>query len=164
MSFLIIIRGALGIGKTTIAKKIAKLLDAEYISIDKVLEDNKLDREDNNFTPEDFIKANNIILPEINNNLEKGKPVILDGCFYFIEQIKHIEKNINFKIFVFTLKAPVEVCICRDKCRKRVYGEENARAVHNLVSKFDYGTDINTENKSKEEVVKEIIKFLKNKT
>lgn len=160
MSFLVIIRGPLGIGKTTIAKKIAKELNAKYISIDKVLEKNNLDREDNKFVPEDYIQADNIILPEINSNIKIGKAVILDGCFYFLKQLKHLEKNIAFKIFVFTLKAPVEVCITRDKGRKRVYGEKNAREVFDLVSKFDYGVSINTENKSETEVVKEIMGYL----
>lgn len=161
MSKLIIIRGALGIGKTTIAKKIAKEINAHYISIDKVLEKNNLDKEDNNFTPEDFIKANEIILPKVINNLDNGKSVILDGCFYFIEQIKHLESNIKFKIFIFTLKAPVDVCINRDKERKKAYGEKNAREVFDLVSKFDYGINIDTENKSETEVAKEIMKYLK---
>jgi len=65
MSYFVIIRGPLGIGKSTIARKLSKILNAEYISIDKVLEENNLDKADNNFTPEDFIKANEIILPKI---------------------------------------------------------------------------------------------------
>lgn len=40
---------------------------------------------------------------------------------------------------IFTLKAPVEVCIERDKNRAETYGEDAARAVHSLVSRFDYG-------------------------
>lgn len=160
MVYFIIVRGPLGIGKTTIAKALAKKLNAEYISIDKVLEENGLDREDNNFTPEDFIKANEIILPEVKETLARGKVVIFDGCFYFKEQIEHLEKNLKFKSYVFTLRAPVEACIARDAGRKRIYGEQAARDVHKLVSKFDYGINIETENKTELQVIKEILSYL----
>lgn len=143
--YFIIIRGPLGIGKTTISLELSKLLNATYISIDKVLEENGLDREDNNFVPDDFIKANNIILPKAREDLEKGKVVIFDGCFQFKEQIEHLIQNLNFKHFVFDLKAPVNTCIQRDKDRVKVYGEKEAREVFELVSKFDFGITINAE-------------------
>ena len=52
------------------------------------------------------------------------------------------------------------MCIERDKQRKRVYGEDAARFVHMLVSKFDYGTNINTKNKTLSQTIKEILKYL----
>ena len=159
MSYFIIIRGPLGIGKSTIARKLSKILNAEYISIDKVLEENNLDKADNNFTPEDFIKANEIILPQIKKDLA-NKVIILDGCFYFKEQIEHLKKNLQFKHFIFNLKAPVEVCIVRDAGRKRVYGEKAAREVYELVSKFSLGINIDTENKTENQVIREILSFL----
>jgi shikimate kinase len=155
---LIILRGSLGIGKTTVSKKLAEKLKAKVFHIDRVLEENGLDKKDNNFTAEDFIKANKIILPDVKNILEKGKIVILDGCFYFKEQIEHLERK--FKNYVFTLKAPLETCIKRDKGRKKVYGEQAAREVYKLVSKFDYGQIINTEGKSVKETVEEIFNLL----
>jgi len=163
MAYFIIIRGPLGIGKTTIARALAKILNAEYISIDKVLEENGLDREDNNFVPEDFIKANEIMLPKIRGELSKGKIVIFDGCFYFKEQIKHFQRNLSFKGYIFNLKADVETCIQRDGKRKKVYGEKAAREVHNLTSKFDYGINIDTDKKTKEQVIDEILSYLPKK-
>jgi len=160
MEYYIIIRGALGIGKTTIAKKLAKILNAKHISIDKVLEENGLDKVDNNFIPEDFIKTNEIILPKVRESLSKGKIVIFDGCFYFKEQIKHLERDLKFKGYIFNLKAPLKICIKRDSKRKRVYGEKATREVYELVSKFDYGMNIDTDKKTKEEVVKEILSHL----
>ena len=157
--YYIIIRGPLGIGKSTIAKSLAKMLKADYISIDKVLEKNELDRKDNNFIPEDYIKADNIVLPKAKKAIEKGKIVIFDGCFYFKEQIEHLEKNLP-KGYVFNLKAPVETCIARDSKRKRVYGERAAKEVYELVSKFDYGFVIDTHNKTKRQVVQEIMNHL----
>lgn len=162
-NYYIIIRGPLGVGKTTIARALARVLKAEHIAFDKVLKENGLDREDNNFTSEDFIKANEIVLPSVKRELERGKIVIFDGCFYFKEQIEHLEKNLPFKCKVFNLKAFLQTCIERDSKRKRVYGKEAAKEVYELVSKFDYGVNIDTEGKTEKEVVEEILGCLKQK-
>jgi shikimate kinase len=161
MTFYVIIRGPLGIGKSTISLALAKKLNATYISFDKVLEENGLDKIDDDFTPEDFIKANEIVLPKIKKDLARGKVVILDGCFYFKEQINHLEENLPGKFYAFDLKASLDSCIKRDSKRKRVYGEEAARAVYNLVAKFDCGFPINTEGKTAEETIKEILEKIK---
>jgi len=158
-NYYIIIRGPLGIGKSTIAQKLAKILKAEYISIDKFLKENNLDRVNNNLTAEDYIKANNLVLPKVKASLNKGTIVIFDGCFYFKEQIEHIKKNLKtFKSFIFNLKAPLETCIERD--RKRVYGAQAAKEVYELVSKFDSGIIINTNNRTEEEVIHKILNRL----
>ncbi len=159
MAYTILIRGPLGIGKSTISLGLTKKLNAKYYSMDKILEENGLDKEDDSFTPQDFIKADNIILDEVKSYLKTGKIVILDGCFYFKEQINHLENNLS-KIYAFNLKAPIDVCIKRDSGRKRVYGEQAARAVYGLVSKFDYGQDIDTTNKTSDQVVNEIITYI----
>ena len=159
----IIIRGPLGVGKSTIAKKLARMLKAEYISLDTVLEENGLDIIDKKqecILAKNFIKANNLILNEVKTALKKGKTVIFDGCFYHKEQIKHLGKNLG-KGQVFNLKAPLSVCIKRDNQRKRIYGKDSAKVVYNLVSKFDYGVNINTNKKTEKDVIKEILKKLK---
>jgi len=164
MGYYIIIRGPLGLGKSTISKALAKILKGAYISVDKVLEKNKLDKRDEKLgciSPQNFIKADKIILPEVEERLAKGKIIIFDGCFYHKEQIKHLIDNLPYKHYVFTLKAPLEVCIKRDSKRKRVYGEGAAMAVHGLVSRFDYGTIIDTNNKTEKEVIDEILTHIK---
>lgn len=160
-SFYIIIRGPLGIGKTTIAKELAKKLNAEHILFDKVLEENGLDKKDNDFTAEDYLKANAIAIPKAKNYLDKGIPVIFDGCFYFKEQIEDIVEKLDYPTYIFTLKASVNSCIERDSKRERVYGEQAAKDVHELVSKFDAGTIIDTEGKTEKEVVKEILEKIR---
>ena len=42
MSYYIIIRGPLGCGKSTIAKKISKILNAKYISMDEIVDNNRI--------------------------------------------------------------------------------------------------------------------------
>ncbi len=162
MSYYLIIRGPLGIGKTTISKLLSKRLKAKYFSMDKVLSDNKLDKRGKEpcIPAKNFIKANNLILPEIKNSLKNSQIVILDGCFYHKKQITDLERKLKFKHFVFDLKAPLEICIKRDSKRKEVYGKGAAQAVYNLVSKFNYGIAINTKEKSENQVVKEILSYL----
>lgn len=163
MSFYIIIRGPLGIGKSTVASKLADILDGEYISMDDVLAKQGLDKVDHYaecIPVENFIKAQESILPEIKEKLGKGKIVIFDACFYHKEQIEHLIQNLPESHYVFTLKAPLEVCIERDSKRKKTYGKEAATAVHKFVSKFDYGIVIETNGKIAEETVKEILSHL----
>ena len=160
MCYFIIIRGPLGVGKTTIAKGLADKLGGVHISIDKVLAKHKLDKVSGRCIPlKNFIKANEIVIPKVRKLLE-SKVVIFDGNFYHKQQITHLIKKLRYPCFVFTLKAPLKVCIERDKCRKKVYGEGAACAVHNLVSKFDYGRSINTEGKTEKQIIKKILGFL----
>ncbi len=148
----VIIRGPLGIGKTTIAKELAKKLKAQYISIDKILKKHKLDVIDKKqgcITLKNFIKGNNLILKKIK------KKAVIDGCFYHLKQIQNLKKHLK-PLYIVTLTATLKTCIKRDKNRKKSYGEEATKAVYKLVS--NYGKIINTENKTKNQITKEILK------
>lgn len=80
MSYSIIIRGPLGCGKTTIAKKLAEKINAHYFSIDQILQEHGLDKVDDpdaeTIPAKNFIKANEIILPIALRELEQGRVVI----------------------------------------------------------------------------------------
>ena len=163
--FYLIIRGPLGIGKSTISKKLAKILKARYISLDEILKKNGLDgvnKKEGCIPARNFIKANNIILEEVKSDLKKGKIVAFDGCFYHKKQIEHLEKNLG-KGFIFNLKAPLAVCISRDLKRAGTYGQEAVKAVYVMVSKFDYGININTHKKTEKGTVEEILTKLPKK-
>ena len=166
MSYFIIIRGPLGVGKSTIAKILANELNGKYIDIDRILKENGLDKMKINaecIPVENFIKADSLILPEIKKKLNKGQPVIFDACFYHKTHIEHLLKNLNFPYYIFTLKAPLEVCIKRDSKRDNVLGIGAAKAVYYLVSRFDYGIKIDTNNKTALKTVKEILKYLQDR-
>jgi len=162
MSYYIIIRGPLGSGKTTIAEKLAQNLNAEYVGVDEVLEKNGLDVIPPNepcIPVENFIKANDLIIPSATEKLASGTIVIFDACFYHKEVIENLIKNLSFDHYIFTLKVPVDVCIQRDQDRNKTHGAGAAHAVHGLVSQFDYGTIIDA-NKSFEETFEDIISYL----
>ncbi len=156
MSFFIIIRGPLGSGKTTIAKELAEKLNGSYFSIDKVMKANNLDVIKTECIPlENFIKGDEIVLPDILIALNARKIVIIDGCFYHEKQIEHLTSSINFKNYVFTLKTSLQECIKRDSLRSKSYGKEATNAVFSLVN--DYGTLIETKGRSVNAVINSII-------
>lgn len=162
MKKLIILRGPLGVGKTTVAKKLGAALNARVVSIDFVLEKHGLDQteEGEGIPIKNFLKANEIILPQIKAALSEGKPAVIDGCFYHKEQIEHFIQNVDAPCTVFTLKASVETCIARDKEREKIYGEGAAMAVHAMVSRFDHGMVIDTEGKTPEETTEALLSSL----
>jgi len=159
--YFVIIRGPAGVGKTTIAKKLGERLNADVVSIDNILEVLGLDKvEGECISEKNFLKANKHAIPSIKKILKEGGIIILEGNFYHKTQLDNLLKNLKHKNLVFTLKAGLDECIKRDKTRKEL-GEEGIKAVHSLVSKFDYGIVLNTDNKSEEEVINDILFCLK---
>ena len=162
MKYYIIIRGPLGCGKSTISEKLAKKLNAKHIVYDRILDKYNLtgDKEEGMISRKSFLKANKIAVIEAKKILDRDKPVIFDGNFYWREQINNLIKNLKYKYYVFTLKADLKVCIGRDSKRSKVYGKYAAEAVYNAVAKFEYGMIIDNNSKTVNEVVREIISYL----
>ncbi|PIZ72845.1 hypothetical protein COY07_02770 [Candidatus Peregrinibacteria bacterium CG_4_10_14_0_2_um_filter_43_11] len=155
MKKLIVIRGSLGVGKTTVSKILARNLDVEYLSLDKIIDDNHLvDPNADGIPLESFIKANEIILDTAN---ESEKSFIVDGCFYYQEQIDDLKKKFNDDVIIFTLITTVEKCIERDGERENVYGEDSARFVHMITSKIQAGYDIDNSDLSVEGAVEKVM-------
>lgn len=162
MSYFIILRGPLGSGKSTIAERLSKKFGALHVKIDEILAQHKLDKvlpEAPCIPAENFVKANVIVLPKVKKKLKDGRPVIFDACFYHKEPLEHLIKNLAYPHYVFTLKAPVDICIERDRQREKTYGEDAARAIHNLVSAFDCGTLIDV-TKPLDTVIEEILSLI----
>lgn len=150
MSYAVIIRGPLGVGKTTICKELAEQLGALYVSVDEALAAHDLDHvEDGRGIPvANFIQANELVLPRARAAIAVGRVVIFDGNFYHEAAITHLEKRLSVPVVVFTLHAPLSECIARDSQRANVYGKDAATAVYQLVEAVPYGTEINTAGQS----------------
>ncbi len=161
MSYYVIIRGPLGCGKSTLAERLTKKIKGEYIAIDRILDEYDLtkDKEAEYISQKSFKKANEIVAPKAKNLLVKGIPVIFDGNFYWKSQIDDLIKRLDFPHYVFTLKAPLEVCIERDRKRNKNHGEDAARVVYKKTTEFDYGAVIDV-TKPLEESVKTILSYL----
>jgi len=152
---LIIIRGPLGIGKTTVAKLLAQKLSGQYVSIDDILHKNKLDLTED-IPLKNFLKVNEIIAAKYKNC---HRTLIVDGNFYFKKQIIHLKKKLPGAKYIFTLQAPLWVCMKRNRRRGPQYSDDAARAVFKLVNRFDYGIQINTKDSTPGDIVKFICKF-----
>lgn len=160
MGFYIIIRGPLGCGKSTIAKALCQNLNAKYFAIDKILEEHNLEGWENGYiSQKSFIKANEIAAPKAKNYLKKGLPVVFDGNFYYKNQIEDLIKRLDFTHYVFTLKAPLNICIERDSKRKKAHGKDAAEAVYRKSGEFGYGIVIDA-TKPLNECIEEILNCL----
>ena len=89
-----------------------------------------------------YVNANKVAAERARSALAHGMPVIFDGCFYWKTQIVDLERRLPFPHEVFTLMAPLSVCIDRDSGRKVVFGSEAAEQVYRKVTRFEYGIAI----------------------
>ncbi len=162
MGYYVLIRGPAGVGKSTASALLASRIGAAVTHFDKVLEELGIGKVvDDKWIPLDrFLKADDVTLPKVRKELESGRNAVMEGNFYHKEQIDDITSKLDFPHVAFTLKADLSECVKRDRARKNTLGERNAEAVFKLVSAFDYGNVIQTGNKTPEEVVEEIMKFL----
>ena len=153
----IIVRGPLGVGKTTVGRGLARCLGGCYVSIDGILDENHLDETDGECVPlGNFLKANKLAVAQVKDALDAGASIVFDGNFYHLEQLEDLISRLPDGADVFTLKASLDTCIARDRARQRPYGVDAAAAVHILVSRFDYGTCIDSEGRTAEQVVSQI--------
>jgi len=161
MSFYVIIRRPLGCGKSTISERLSKILNATHFSVDRVLEEYDLenDWEAGYISQKSFKKANEIIAPQAQKILDSGKPVIFDGNFYWKSQVEDLISRLDFPHYVFTLKAPLEVNIERDKNRSKPHGEDAVRAVFKKSTEFELGIIIDI-NRPLNECIDVILSYL----
>lgn len=155
MSYFIVIHGPLDSGKSTIAKELANRLNAERVQIDDVLSKHKLDTHDDgeaSIPAVNFIKAIDFVLPDVRQKLANDQVFIFDGCFYHKEVMDYLLENLDYSHHLFTLKAPLEICIERDKHRPKPLGEDAARAVYTLTSRLVFGEVIDTTKPPKDSV------------
>jgi shikimate kinase len=163
MTYYIILRGPLGCGKSTIAKLLAKEINAKKIEIDRVLDENNLteDREEGFISQKSFLKANERIVPQAVKYLENGMNVIFEGNFYWKSQIEDLIKKLNYPHHTFTLQATLKTCIERDSNREKKHGIDATTVVYKKSSEFEYGTIINTEYNQPIEIIDKIKSILK---
>ena len=134
----LLIRGPWGIGKTTIARSLATKI-AQVISIDQILEENDLWRTGR---LSEFLEANSRAVDPARRRLKRGTPIIFDGNFYWKSQVEDLVRRLAFRHIVFTLKAPLWVCIERDSRRDRPQGVQGCREVYAKSTRFEYGIGV----------------------
>ena len=121
----------------------------------------KIDEKQGSIPVNNFIKANEKLIPKTKKFLSLNKSIIIEGNFYHKEQLDNLIKELKgSKNHIFTLKASLKTCIKRDAERKKSYGKKNVEEVYTLVSKFDYGIVVDTESKTEKEVIEDIKKYI----
>jgi shikimate kinase len=156
MKKIIIIRGPLGIGKSTVSKLITEKINAKYISVDKVLDENNL-APSGGIPVENFLKANGIILEKVADS----EIAVVDGNFYYQAQIDDLQRELKNNLLIISLTCSIEECINRNSGREKVYSEDAARFVYSVTENVRVGHYINTENQTLEETVDEVLKYVK---
>jgi len=155
MKKLIVVRGPLGVGKTTVSKILSQNLHLEYLSLDKIVDDNHLVPPNADGIPlESYLKANKIIHDIVSKS---ENSFIIDGCFYYQKQINDLKKKFSGRIKIFTLISDVEKCIERDAKREKVYGEDSTRFVHMITTKIKAGCEIDNSRLTVQETVEKIM-------
>jgi predicted kinase len=129
----------LGVGKSTIAERLARRRGWSVVSIDRILEE-----PDGWYSGRlaEFLRANGRAEALARPLLKRGVPVIFDGNFYWKTQIEDLLRRIDLPHRVFSLTAPLALCVARDGQRPQPHGAEAARRVYARSTKFSYGIPI----------------------
>ena len=157
MSYYLLIRGPLGSGKTTVSQRVAQKVGGEHISIDQILDDHGFW---NSGRLAEFLQANVVAAEQARVLLVRDIPVIIDGNFYWKSQIADLIRRLPFPHFIFTLDAPLAVCIERDRRRKPPHGREATEQVFAKTTRFHAGVRINA-NRPLEPVVSDVVQRLR---
>ena len=112
---IIIVTGTPGVGKSVIAKNLAKKLKFNYININKFVKDNKVyERYDNKrkcYVVE-VKKLNKALIKKINNN------IIIDG---------HLSHYLNKKYVNWCVVVKCDLKLLKKRLEKRKYNKEKIR-------------------------------------
>ena len=150
MNYYVIVRGPLGVGKSTVAAALAKSIRGVVVSIDTIVESSW-----DGGSVRLYVSANKTAVAKARRAFGSGRPVVFDGCFYWKTQIRNLERLLPVPHAVFTLRAPLSVCILRDSQRELAHGAEAAEQVYRKVTRFTYGTLINA-NRRLSDIVREM--------
>jgi len=116
--FCLIVRGPLGVGKTTVSRSLGRAESAGVVSIDRVLEENSLEEWDTDRVAlRSFLRANAFAVDQTHRNLRARRSTIVEGNFYWIEALEDLVGRLRCPSYVVHLVAPLEVCIARDAGR-----------------------------------------------
>jgi predicted kinase len=137
--FGVIVRGPLGVGKTTVARLLARRIGGAYVSVDRILEEHGL-WEAGRLS--EFLRANAVAAREARPQLSRGTPVVFDGNFYWKSQISDLIERLAVPVQVFTLTAPLAVCVDRDRRRALSYGAEATAQVFSKATRFSWGVEV----------------------
>ena len=140
-AFYIVLRGPLGVGKSTVASALARRARADVISIDRLVDSlPDLEWKRGYISLGSFLRTSRLAVARARPLLDKGRTVIFDGNFYWRTQIRDLERQLPYPHLVCTLSGSISLCLARDAMRQRPYGAVAVHAVHRRTMSFSYGT------------------------
>jgi thymidylate kinase len=154
MSYLLILRGPLGVGKSTVAARLADALGAEVVSVDRLLEDHGLEEWDaDRISLRSFLRANDLAVVRAAENRRAERPTLVEGNFYWAEQVDDLIARVGVPSLVVRLEAPFATCLERDAGRPEPpaggvpragnrMGEQAVRDVYAFVAAVDRGIPV----------------------
>jgi predicted kinase len=152
MAYVLIMRGPLGVGKTTVARRLGESIGADVVSVDRLLEEHGLEEWDTDrISVRSFLRANDFAVAVVARNLRTRRSTIVEGNFYWAEQLDDLIARIDAPSLVVRLEAPVAVCLERDARRPVAppgtvpqagnrMGEQAVRDVYGFVAAVERGT------------------------
>jgi predicted kinase len=138
LAYFLIVRGPLGAGKSTVSRALARALGGRVVSVDAVLETMRWDGGSEAL----FLKANERLAERVEALARRGVPAVVDGNFYWRSALDDLRRRLALPSAVFTLRVPLEVCVARDRGRRRSYGARATREVFAKVSRVRAGRPI----------------------
>ncbi|HZY69352.1 MAG TPA: AAA family ATPase [Thermoplasmata archaeon] len=142
-AFYVIVRGPIGVGKTEVARRLARVLGALYISVDRILDRHRLERWRNGFIAQASFRRSNVFVARAAAPvLAAGRPVVVDGNFYWESQIEDLARRIRRPHLVASLDAPLRVCIARERGRGSNFGVADVTAVYRKAMTVTAGVPI----------------------
>ncbi|HEY6238736.1 MAG TPA: ATP-binding protein [Thermoplasmata archaeon] len=141
--YAVLIRGPIGVGKSTVSEALAQQIGGSWISIDRILDERGIERWKGGFVSEaSFLRANTFAIAQASDSLARGRPAVFDGNFYWRSAVEDLDRRVGHPLHVFTLKAPLEVCLERNRGRSPPQADEGTRKVYAKATGFDVGVSI----------------------
>ena len=123
-------------GKSTVSERLARELRAGCLSIDRILEEHDLEEwDEDRISLASFLRANEFAEERARRFLDADRSVVIEGNFYWKEQIHDLIRRLEYPHLVITLKAPLRLCVERDRLRPATRPGAEPRAGDSLGAK-----------------------------